>query len=183
MGKDMILTNAGIQAILNISWRNNKEVVKNYIRISSGLNINAPDERSWCGDFAYWVLRESGIKPLPPMAKLETKKEGNKTRSAWNTVSRFGDTYGKFQPGERAPQPGDMFYMQYTTLAAKKEGGDGTNHVGFVVEYTPGSATFKSVDGNSGDNPAILVKGVGGGYVTYNNRHVSLVNFFIPIPN
>lgn len=181
MGKDMILTNAGIQAVLNISWRNSKSIVKNYIKISSGLDIDEPT-RSWCGDFAYWVLRESGITPLPPMAKLETKVIKNKTYSAWNTVSRFGDTYGKFKRGEGEPKPGDMYYMQYTTLEAKKAGGDGTNHVGFVVEYTPGSPTFKSVDGNSGTNPAILVKGIGGGYVCHNTRNVSLVDFFIPIP-
>jgi hypothetical protein len=183
MGKDMILTNAGIQAVLNVSWRNSKNVVKTYIRVSSGLDVNAPTDRSWCGDFAYWVLRESGIAPMPPMAKVETFKDGDKTFSAWNTVSRFGNTYGKFKPGEGVPKPGDMYYMQYTTLAAKKAGGNGTNHVGFVVEYDANSPTFKSVDGNSGDNPAILVKGVGGGYVCYNTRHVSLVDFFIPIPN
>lgn len=181
MGKDMILTNAGIQAVLNVSWRNSKNVVKTYIKISSGLEVNEP-ARSWCGDFAYWVLRESGITPLPPLAQIETKKVGNETVSGWNTVSRFGDTYGKFKPGERAPQPGDMYYMQYTTFAAKKAGGNGTNHVGFVVEFNPGSPTFKSVDGNSGDNPAILVKGIGGGYVCYNTRNISLVDFFIPIP-
>jgi hypothetical protein len=173
MGKDMILVNAGIQAALNVSWRNSKNVVKTYIKVSSGLDVDAP-ERSWCGDFAYWVLKESGIHPIPGLAKP--------VKGGWDTVSRFGDLYPTFKPGEGEPQPGDMFYMKYTTLEAKKAGGNGTNHVGFVVEFTPGSATFKSVDGNSGDNPAILVKGIGGGYVCYNTRKLSLVDYFIRIP-
>jgi hypothetical protein len=181
MGKDMILTNAGIQAMLNISWRNNKNVVKTYIKVSSGLDVNTP-ERSWCGDFAFWVLRESGIKPMPPLAAPVKKKEGEKGPGGWNTVSRFGETYQTFKPGEGVPQPGDMFYMRYTTFAAKQAGGNGTNHVGFVVEYVPDSPTFKSVDGNSGSDPSILVVGVGGGYVCYNTRHVSLVDYFIRIP-
>lgn len=174
MGKDMILTNAGIQAALNVSWRNNKNIVNVYIQTSAGLTTNLP-ERSWCGDFAYWVLRESGISPMPGLAKPAGKH-------GWDTVSRFGDLYPTFRLGEQIPEPGDMYYMQFTTKTAKAAGGNGTNHVGFVVEFTPGSATFKSIDGNSGDNPAILVKGIGGGYVTYNTRDVSLVDYFIRIP-
>ncbi len=181
MGKDMILTNAGIQAVLNVSWRNTKQMVKTYIKVSSGLDVSTP-ERSWCGDFAYWVLRESGITPMPPLAQPVKKEKGDKSGGGWNTVSRFGETYGTFKPGEGVPQPGDMYYMQYTTVAAKQAGGNGTNHVGFVVEFAPNSPTFKSVDGNSGSDPSILVKGIGGGYVCYNTRNISLVDFFIPIP-
>ena len=173
MGKDMILTNAGIQAVLNISWRNSKNVVKSYIKTSSGLDVDTP-ERSWCGDFAYWVLKESGIQPIPGLAKP--------VAGGWDTVSRFGALYTKFQPSEAAPQPGDMYYMKYTTDAAKAAGGNGTNHVGFVVEFAPNSLTFKSVDGNSGTNPAILVVGIGGGYVCYNTRNLALVDYFIRIP-
>lgn len=174
MGKDMIITNAGIQAALNVSWRNSKNVVKSYIRISSGLEVDTPD-RSWCGDFAYWVLRESGITPLPPLA---APVEGG-----WNTVDRFLQKYPTFLPGAETPEPGDMYYMVYTTLEAKKAGGNGTNHVGFFVGFDDSNpGRFKSVDGNSGTDPSILVKGIGGGYVCFNNRHMSLVNKFIRIP-
>lgn len=173
MGKDMILTNAGIQAVLNVSWRNSKNVVKTYIKVSSGLDVDKP-ERSWCGDFAYWVLKESGIQPLPGLAKPAA--------GGWDTVSRFGALYTTFKPGENVPQPGDMYYMKYTTFEARKAGGNGTNHVGFVVEFEAGKPTFKSVDGNSGDNPAILVVGIGGGYVCYNTRNIALVDYFIRIP-
>lgn len=173
MGKDMILTNAGIQAVLNVSWRNSKNVVRMYIKVSSGLDVTEP-ARSWCGDFAYWVLRESGIQPLPGLAK---PAEGG-----WDTVSRFGALYTTFRAGEDTPVPGDMYYMKYTTLEAKKAGGNGTNHVGFVVDFPSGSSTFKSVDGNSGTDPSILVKGIGGGYVCYNTRNLSLVDYFIRIP-
>ena len=174
MGKDMILVNAGIQASLGVSWRNNKDIVNMYIQASAGFKCKEP-ERSWCGDFAYWVLKESGITPLPGLAKP--------AKGGWDTVSRFGDLYPTFKRGEGVPQPGDMYYMKYTTQAAKAAGGHGTNHVGFIVEYDPNSPTFKSVDGNSGDNPAILVKGIGGGYVCFNNkRDVTLVDYFIRIP-
>lgn len=173
MGKDMILTNAGIQAVLNVSWRNSKNIVKTYIKVSSGLDVNTP-ERSWCGDFAYWVLKESGINPLPGLAKP--------VAGGWDTVSRFPVLYPSFKPGEGIPQPGDMYGMKYTTFEAKKAGGNGTNHIGFVVEFDPNSPTFKSVDGNSGDNPAILVKGIGGGYVCFNKRNIALVDYFVRIP-
>ena len=79
MGKDMILVNAGIQASLGVSWRNNKDIVNMYIQASAGFKCKEP-ERSWCGDFAYWVLKESGITPLPGLAKP--------AKGGWDTVSR-----------------------------------------------------------------------------------------------
>lgn len=175
MGKDMIITTAGIQAVLNVSWRNSKNIVNEYIRASAGFTITEPT-RSWCGDFAYWVLKECGIRPMVGLAKPVS--------GGWDTVSRFGDLYPTFRPGEDTPQVGDMYYMQYVTQAAKTAGGNGTNHVGFVVKFTPGESTFKSVDGNSGTDVSILVKGIGGGYVCFNNaRELSLVNYFIRVPS
>ena len=122
----MILVHAGIQAALNISWRYNKEIVKNYIRASNKrINVDqiGDDDHSWCGDFAYWVLKEAGISPLPPHA---VPAKGGKD-SGWTTVSRFGDTYPTFKPGEGTPEPGDMYYMTYRTFEAKKSKKDATN--------------------------------------------------------
>lgn len=173
MGKEHVLWNAGICAVLVISWRNHKNIVKDFIRTSSGLNVDSPT-RSWCGDFAYWVLMHSGITPMVGLAKPVT--------GGWDTVSRFGKLYQTFKPGEGTPQPGDMFYMKYTT-AANKQKGYATHHVGFVVEFQPGKPTFTSVDGNTGNDPSILVKGIGGGYCSYNyDRSVTLVDYFIRIP-
>ena len=173
----MILTVAGIQAALGISWRNNKDIVNLYIKASANFTVKKPTERSWCGDFAYWVLKESGVSPLPGFAKPAPG-------GGWDTVSRYGKLYPKFMAGEDTPQTGDMYYMRYTTYAARASGGNGTNHVGFVVEYNENEPTFRSIDGNTGTNPAILVKGVGGGYVNYNNnRAVELVDYFIRIPD
>ena len=186
MFADTVLYLAWNEVNLQISWRYNKARVQEYIRVSVGTGWSADEPtRSWCGDFAFWVLTRSGVSPLPSISQVETERnaQGKITSSGWNTVSRFGKTYPKQSPKDYTAKPGDMFYMP--KVRHPKKGLIETHHFGFVVE-DPGKASnsFKTINGNGKGNPALMVADrLGGGYVSYDPQSErGLVEYFVQLP-
>lgn len=172
---DSVIMVASIEADLQVSWKTNKSRVQEYILASTNKPASGKPDRSWCGDFAYWVLKMAGVSPLPPIATA--------AKGGWTTVSRFGATFPKRMPGDYIAKTGDMYYMP------KVRGVDGllheTHHVGFVIDDT-GGTEFDSLDGNGkgGGNWAIMTPNtIGGGYVGYATRERPLVQYFIDMPD
>lgn len=167
MLRDCILFTAFTEADLAVGLRNNPERVKEYQRTSrADGQSNSPLSRSWCGDFAYWVLKMSGATALPAAARPEG---GGK----WNTISRFFQVYAETTD----PQPGDMYYMpkHYNASGQLVD----VHHVGFIVDAS--GDKVQTVDGNSGTDFSKMLKGIGGAYVSRNNRDRSLITAYLRV--
>lgn len=102
--------------------------MQEYIWTSAGSSSDKPD-RSWYGDFAYWVLKMAGVMPLPPVASCG--------KTGWNTVARFCETYKKRTPNTYIAKAGDMHYVP--NVRGHDGGLHETHHVGFVMEDSGGS--------------------------------------------
>jgi len=79
-----------------------------------------------------------------------------------NAISRYTQLYQQVD----APEPGDLYYMPINPKGVQKD------HIGIVYATNEWPANFISIDGNTdgnlGANWALLVKGIGGGYVAKN---------------
>jgi hypothetical protein len=75
-----ILTIASAE--LGTSLSSNRSKVLEYIRVSGGSQDN-PEGRSWCGDFAFWVLSQAKVSPLPATWQPRPQPLGS------NAIPRF----------------------------------------------------------------------------------------------
>ncbi|SRR5216683_3957743 len=162
------------EALVNVGWKTNKARVFEYIRTSRQRSYVADEvddpSNSWCGDFVFWVLRQAGVKPLPGDYESRPAPMGS------NAIARYTEAY----PQVNDPQSGDIYYMPINAMGVQKD------HVGFVWNADNPSA-IRTIDGNTdgglGGNISLLVKGLGGGYVTYNTRSPSQTKlFFYRVP-
>jgi hypothetical protein len=91
-----------------------------------------------------------------------------------NAISRYTQLYQQVD----APEPGDLYYMPINPKGVQKD------HIGIVYATNEWPANFISIDGNTdgnlGANWALLVKGIGGGYVA-KNQCVPKQAYYMPI--
>jgi hypothetical protein len=140
---------------LGVSVNSNKSQVVAYIQDSGGSPL-MPEKRSWCGDFAYWVIHQAKISPLPDSWHPAPKPLGS------NAIPRF---FKRF-PVTKHPLPGDMYYR-------RKINGRDVEHVGFVENPDLKPGFIGTLDGNAGGANADWSLGLGGGCVSRNETPLS----------
>jgi hypothetical protein len=167
-----VLLIASVEANLRVGWKNNRERVLEYMNVSTGKT--GDKNRSWCGDFVYWVLMKSNVNPMPSLA--------HDTGKGWNTISRFAETYGQEQPHSYTAQPGDLFYMRFVKIHGElKE----MHHIGIVVsDEGPSAMHFQTINGNGGNDPAFIApeRCTAGSYVAFSDHSPrERVTYFVPL--
>lgn len=149
-------------AELGVSWESGDRV-QEYIDLSSRdpvFDQKKTHSRSWCTDFAYWVIDQAGL-PTPEKSRPDPKTQSNST-------SRFFSAYSTTSN----PKPGDLYHMPY-------KGTKAVWHIGFVVDAESYDQVL-TLDGNS-DFGGYWTFGVGGGWVCMNWRNRAAIQSYLTI--
>jgi len=145
----LIVTTAGCE--IGTSVKTARARVISYIERSGAFVTPIPEKRSWCGDFAYWVLAQTPLSPLPALWRFNS---GNS-----NAISRF---FARF-PKTTDPLPGDMYYRPFIEVNGVRKD---VEHVGFVTDPTFGPDRILTINGNASGLSADWSLGMGGGCVS-----------------
>lgn len=137
---------------LGTSVTSNQQQVQTYIQVSGGTP-DQPGARSWCGDFAFWVLAEAKVSPLPDKWHPAPLPLGS------NAIPRFFQRF----PATRFPLPGDMYYRPLLPVNGTIKD---VEHVGFVIDPDVKDGFVHTINGNAGGPNADWNLGLGGGCVS-----------------
>jgi hypothetical protein len=155
---------------LGTSLTSNRQRVAEYVQKSGG-STSQMEGRSWCGDFAFWVLDQAKISPLPDRWQSRPYPQGS------NAIPRFFDRYGT----TTHPLPGDMYYRPYIMGL---HGIQDVEHVGFIEDPDWKPGFMRSIDGNGGGAGANWSLGLGGGVVSQGEPPLAgatKIHKFIPV--
>jgi len=152
---------------LGVSWDTTPERVQEYIDASSKEKVYGQKKthsRSWCTDFAYWVVQQAGLK-------TPAKSQYDSTIKAYNSTNRFLKAY----PATKTPKPGDLYYMPYKDTAKTKS----VWHIGFIIDAESYDLVL-TLDGNSNYGNHWTF-GMGGGWVCMNWRTPALIETYMAL--
>jgi hypothetical protein len=148
----VILAVAGSQVGVSCTTPPYKQRVIDYIHQSANFWTHIPEKRSWCGDFAYWVLAQAHLSPMPVKAHWSQQHGAN-------TISRF---FVRF-PKTTDPLPGDIYYRPFIDVNGVRKD---VQHVGFVIDPSFSSDRILAINGNATGLTSDWHLGIGGGCVS-----------------